>query len=102
MTLTGSGGAGKTRLALEVAERLVEAFAGAVWFVPLADLSDPRLIVDAILDSLRLVRSPQQEPLEQVVEALSKQPSLLVLDNFEQLVEEGATLVQTYSPALPH
>ena len=101
ITLTGAGGAGKTRLAIEVAERLVEPFQGAVWFVPLADITDERLIADTILNSLRVERSPYREPLEQVVEALSKQPSLLVLDNFEHLVEGGATLVQTLLARLP-
>ena len=101
VTLTGLGGAGKTRLAIEVAERLVEPFAGAVWFAPLADITDPRLLADTILDSLRLVRSPQQEPLEQVIEALSRQPSLLILDNFEQMVEGGAALVQTLLSRVP-
>ncbi len=101
VTLTGPGGTGKTRLSLETAGRLVEHFSGAVTFVPLADLSDPRLIVASVVDALRLPRSPQQEPLEQAVEALRKQPSLLVLDNFEQLVEEGATIVRTLLERVP-
>jgi hypothetical protein len=88
LTLTGPGGTGKTRLSLEVARRLADAFEGAVWFAPLADLSDPTLIPDAILDALRLSRSPQRAPLDQVVEHLTKQPAaLLVLDNFEHLIE---------------
>jgi hypothetical protein len=70
-TLTGPGGSGKTRLALEAAARLREALDGAVWFVPLADLSDPRRIVDAIHAALALPRLPQAEPLEQIAEALS-------------------------------
>jgi predicted ATPase/Tfp pilus assembly protein PilF len=95
VTLMGSGGSGKTRLALEVAARLVERFHGAVWFVPLADRVDARSIADAVLDTLRLPRSPHVEPLEQLVEALTRQPSLLLLDNFEQLVGEGAAIVRT-------
>ncbi len=102
VTLSGTGGTGKTRLALEVAERLVESFGGAVYFVPLADLSDPRRVADAVLDSLRVPRSPQREPLDQAVEALARQPSLLVLDNFEQLVEGGgAQIVQTLLSRAP-
>lgn len=95
VTLTGPGGSGKTRLALEVADRLRTAFHGAVWFVPLQDLTDARLIPDKLLDVLRLPRSPQIEPIEQAVAFLSRQPSLLLLDNFEHLVTEGAALVQT-------
>ena len=86
VTLTGIGGSGKTRLAIEVARRLQEEFKGGVWFVPFADLSDPRLIVGAMLDALRLPRSPHVEPLEQLVVALAQQPTLLVLDNMEHLL----------------
>src|SRR5207248_75419 len=86
VTLTGPGGTGKTRLALEVAGRLLEPFSGAVWFVPLGDLSDPQLIAGAIADALRIPRSPDSAPLEQAVEALSRQASLLVPDHLEELV----------------
>jgi predicted ATPase len=94
VTLTGSGGSGKTRLAVEVARGLVEEFQGAVWFVSLADLSDARLIVESVRDALRLPRSPSMDPLEQVVAALGRQPALLLLDNFEHLLIHGAALVR--------
>jgi predicted ATPase/class 3 adenylate cyclase len=101
VTLMGPGGSGKTRLALEVARGLVEEWQGAVWFVPLADLVEPERVAEAIRDILRLPHLPQTEPLEQVVEALARQPSLLVLDNFEQLVDEGASLVRRLLEAAP-
>jgi hypothetical protein len=101
VTMTGPGGTRKSRLALELASRLLERFSGAVWFVSLADLSDARRIVDAVLDALRLPRSPSLEPLEQVAETLARQPSLLVLDNFEQLVDEGAPVVRTLLERVP-
>jgi predicted ATPase/DNA-binding SARP family transcriptional activator len=101
VTLTGPGGSGKTRLAIEVAARLGEAFGGAVWFVPLADLTEPRRIVDSILDVLRLTHSPEVEPLEQVTTSLSRQPSLLLLDNFEHLVEGGAQVVRVLLERAP-
>jgi non-specific serine/threonine protein kinase len=84
-----------------VAERLSECFEGAVWFATLADISDPALIADTILEALRLVRSPQREPLDQVVEALAKQPSLLVLDNLEHLIEGGAGTVRALLSRVP-
>jgi predicted ATPase/DNA-binding SARP family transcriptional activator len=93
VTLTGPGGSGKTRLAIAAAGRLPAEFAGAVWFVPLASLTEARLIPDAILGALGLSRSGAVEPLEQVVGALQGRRALLVLDNFEQLVEEGAPLL---------
>ena len=67
----------------------------------LGEISDPKLIADTILDVLRVPRSPQREPLEQVVESLAHQPSLLILDNYEHLVEEGAALVQALLSRVP-
>jgi predicted ATPase len=58
------------------------------------DLSDPRRIIDAIHAVLRLPRQPQVEPPEQVVEALSRRPCLLLLDNFEQLMPTGVLVVR--------
>lgn len=86
ITLTGAGGNGKTRLAIEVARRLINEFNGCAWFAPLADLPHPRLIPEAVFDALCLSRSADVEPLEQVIGALSKQPSLVVLDNVEHLI----------------
>src|SRR5207244_1084553 len=72
VTLTGPGGSGKTRLALEVAQRLSERFGGAVWFVPLVDLADSRLIPDRLREAMHLPASPQVEPMEQVVTVLCR------------------------------
>ncbi|MBC7809176.1 MAG: tetratricopeptide repeat protein, partial [Akkermansiaceae bacterium] len=101
VTLTGMGGAGKTRLVIEVARRLVGHFAGAAWFVPLADLSDARRIAENILTGLCIPPSPDEEAMDNVVRRLSAQPSLLVLDNFEQLVEDGALLVHELLERVP-
>jgi predicted ATPase/DNA-binding SARP family transcriptional activator len=101
VTVTGPGGTGKTRVALEVAERLIHPFLGAVWFVALADTTDPAVCADTVLDSLGLTRSPLREPLDQVSEFLAKQRSLLVLDNFEQLVEGGTEMVRSLITRVP-
>jgi non-specific serine/threonine protein kinase len=93
VTLTGPGGSGKSRLALEVARRLLPAWRGAVWFVPLADLDDPAGIVPAVRDAIGLPRSPDADPLEQIAAALAGQPSLLLLDNAEHLVPAGTARV---------
>jgi predicted ATPase/DNA-binding SARP family transcriptional activator len=95
VVLTGWAGVGKTRLALEAARTLAPSFRGAVWFVPLGDLDDPSRVLDAILAALRLTRSPGCDPLDQTSEFLDRQSSLLVLDNFEQLLPEGALTVET-------
>jgi predicted ATPase/DNA-binding SARP family transcriptional activator len=101
ITLTGPGGSGKTRLAIEVAERLTEAYRGAVWFVSLADFADPRLIPDAIRDALRLPRAAELDPLEQVIAHLHDQPALLILDNFEHLTAWGVGVVRTLLERVP-
>src|SRR5262249_41368465 len=92
VTLTGLGGTGKTRLALEVARRLQEG--GGEWtgvaFVPLVDLNNPRLILQALRGALKLPNAGATDPLEEIATALSDQRFLLVLDNFEQLLDGGA------------
>jgi predicted ATPase/DNA-binding SARP family transcriptional activator len=87
VTLTGPGGTGKTRLAIETAGRLAEGYAGAVWFVPLAEVSEPSLLMGTIQDALAIPRDPHHSADQQVATALSRQRSLLILDNLEQLVD---------------
>ena len=88
VTLTGSGGNGKTRLATEVAEKLLPEWNGNIWFAPLADIAEPRQIAAALRDTLGLPRDIAADPLEQIVAALQDTPALLVLDNFEQLLHD--------------
>jgi predicted ATPase/DNA-binding XRE family transcriptional regulator len=86
VTLTGAGGTGKTRLALAVAEQLAEDFPDGVWFVGLAPVADPTLVVPSVAQVLG-VREAGREPLTERVRAyLSNQHLLLVLDNFEPVV----------------
>jgi DNA-binding SARP family transcriptional activator len=94
VTMTGPGGTGKTRLALQAAQGLRDAFPGGVWFVSLLDVTRPGLIPDQVLLALRLPRSPHREPLEQVLAFLSRAPALLLLDNFEHLLDGGLEIVQ--------
>lgn len=88
ITLTGPGGVGKTRLAVETAADLVrtDEFAERMWFVSLADVPHPRLVLFAIAHALRIPLGPGAEPLDLVAERLAGGRSLLVLDNFEHLV----------------
>jgi predicted ATPase/class 3 adenylate cyclase/DNA-binding SARP family transcriptional activator len=94
LTLSGPGGTGKTRLSIEAAAHFSDSFDGAIWFVPLADLSDPALIPQAILQAMGVPLSGNRELMEQVNTALSNRSTLLLLDNFEQLVAGGAEIVQ--------
>jgi predicted ATPase/DNA-binding SARP family transcriptional activator len=107
VTLTGPGGSGKTRLAVELARRLSGAWNGAICFVPLADLEEcggapaASLIGEAVGVALRLPPAPDAESLDRVVAALSGRPTLLVLDNFEHLVDEGALWVRRLLERVP-
>ncbi|WP_437874684.1 protein kinase domain-containing protein [Sorangium sp. So ce513] len=85
LTLTGVGGTGKTRLALQVAEDLVPAFSGGVCFVPLASLHDPALVPSAIAQALCLGEGGARPDLERVAQFLRDRRALLVLDNLEHL-----------------
>ena len=100
-TLTGPGGCGKTRLALEVIRQLAESFEGAIAFVALAELEDAALIPAAILHALQIPRNPALSAVEQAERALSQRPFLLILDNFERLVIEGAPIVRSLLTAVP-
>jgi predicted ATPase/DNA-binding CsgD family transcriptional regulator len=91
ITLTGPGGVGKTRLALEVATGLRDDFA-EVFFVPLASLRDPTLVLSAIAQALGL-QAVQNSTLVEQLEAFSHEhPRLLVLDNFEHLLPAAPLL----------
>ncbi len=92
LTLTGSAGVGKTRLALQVATELVEAFAEGVQFVSLAALNDPELVLPALAEALGL-REPGALPtLTLLASALHERRMLLVLDNFEQVIAAAPDL----------
>ncbi len=101
VTLLGPGGNGKTRLSLEVAARLLPAYSHAVWFVPLAELREPALVLEKICEALGLAAEPDTPPLELCARHLSTQPSLLVIDNFEQLLPGGAEPVGALVSAVP-
>ena len=101
VTLLGPGGNGKTRLSLAVAERLLTSYSHAVWFVPLAEIRDAGLLPDALRCALEIEPEADVPPLEQVVRHLRGQPSLVVLDNFEQLVPDGVATVRTLLERVP-
>jgi predicted ATPase/DNA-binding SARP family transcriptional activator len=85
LTLTGPGGTGKTRLALEVLDAVQDRYPDGVAFVPLAPIEDPDLVVSTIAQTLSVGESPGESGLEALVEHLRGKEMLLVLDNFEQL-----------------
>jgi len=86
MTLTGPGGVGKTRLAVQVAAHLTEQFADGASFVPLASISDPDLVLPAITQALGLPETEHVPLLEHLAISLRRRHLLLVLDNVEQVL----------------
>ncbi|HEY2887678.1 MAG TPA: adenylate/guanylate cyclase domain-containing protein [Candidatus Limnocylindrales bacterium] len=92
VTVTGPGGTGKTRLVQEVARSMASALDGGATFVPLEALRDADLIPTEILRSLRLDTAAGASPRDRVVAALSERPSLIVLDNLEQLTGAAAVV----------
>ncbi len=87
VTFTGPGGTGKTSLALQVASALGEVFVGGVFFVSLASLTDPMLVIPTIARALGIRESMGQSVFARLVEVLQQKQMLLLLDNFEQIVE---------------
>ncbi len=92
VTITGLGGAGKTRIALEVAADLIERYPGGVWWVDLTQVSDPSKVMNAIASALRVDEESNRPAMELVIERLSASRSLITLDNFERLVEAAGDL----------
>ena len=95
MTLTGSGGCGKTRLSLQVAADSLERFADGVWFVELAPLSDPALLPRTTAMVLGLKEEPGKPIRQTLVEYLRDKRLLLLLDNCEHLLGASAQLADT-------
>ncbi|TWP54165.1 LuxR family transcriptional regulator [Lentzea tibetensis] len=92
VTLLGPGGAGKTRLSVELGTRVRDRFPGGVYLVELASLTDPALIARTVADTLGAGEEIGRPVVETLADAVSRQPALLVLDNCEHLVVAAARL----------
>jgi predicted ATPase/DNA-binding CsgD family transcriptional regulator len=92
VTLTGTGGAGKTRLGLQVAARLLDDCADGVWFADLAPLGDPELVAVAVADVLGVRVAPGRPVLDALVAGVGGRRVLVVLDNCEHVIEACAKL----------
>jgi predicted ATPase/serine/threonine protein kinase len=102
VTLTGSGGVGKTRLSLQVATELLDQFPNGTWFVELAPITDPDLIPQIILTAADMQAQQGRSALESLTDFLREKTSLLVLDNCEHLIEACAKLADTLLNAAPN
>lgn len=94
LTLLGPGGTGKTRLMLEVAERVIPQFADGVWLAELAALTDPDLIAERVAAALTVQEQPGRAMLDSLVDFLRHKELLLLLDNVEHLVRECARVAE--------
>jgi predicted ATPase len=92
LTLTGPGGIGKSRLALEVARKERDAYPGGVHFVPLAPVTDPELVLYAIADRLGVPVEGTRGALHAIVDHIADQRALILLDNLEQVAAVGREL----------
>ena len=102
LTLTGAGGLGKTRLALEVASELVGAYPDGVWLVELASLTEGKLVLQTVADALGVGEQPGKSLADSLLDDLRKKQLLLVLDNCEHLIDAAAQLADIVLSACPH
>lgn len=100
LTLTGLGGIGKTRIACEAGARIAHQFAQSSYFIPLAPITSPALIIPTLATSLGYVFRGSETPLIQLIDFLRNRGLLLILDNFEHLLE-GVDLISELLHAAP-
>ena len=101
VTLTGAAGIGKTRLAVQAAAKLLDAFADGVFFVELAPLADPELVLPTLAEVLGIREATGRDRAEQLRRRLSGRRSLLVLDNFEHLLDASPALADVVTSISP-
>ena len=101
LTLTGAGGSGKTRLALQAAAEAIDAFPGGAWLVELAPLAEPALVAPTLAGVLGVVEEAGRPLLATLAERLRKAPTLLVLDNCEHVLDAAARLADALVRGAP-
>src|ERR1700733_8824580 len=101
VTLTGAGGAGKTRLAVQIAGQLSGEFGDGVWYVDLAPITDPQLVPVTVARALGLPDQPGRSTMDTLTRFLADRQMLVVLDNCEHLLDASATLVNTLLATAP-
>jgi len=102
VTLTGTGGVGKTRLAIEVARQVAEDYAQGVWFVELAPIVESALVIPTVASTLSVQEAAGHALLQTLIDHLGAKQALLVLDNCEHLIDACAQLVDTLLRNCPH
>jgi predicted ATPase len=100
LTIVAPGGMGKTRLALEAARRIVQAFPQGIYFVALDRITSAELIVQSVAEVLPIVLASNEDPKSRILDYLGDKTILLVMDNFEHVLD-GTTFVQDLLKAAP-
>ena len=102
LTLLGMGGLGKTRLSLQTAAEQIHHFPGGVWFLDLAPISDPALLVSETAKALGVREEPDRPMLQTLCAHLKNQRALLILDNCEHVVKASAQMASAILKVAPH
>ena len=102
VTLTGVGGVGKTRLAIQAAAETIDRFPDGAWFVELAPVSDPGMIARETAEAIGVTEEAERPLLDVLFEHLAEREMLIVLDNCEHVVDDAATFVDRALRAAPH
>jgi predicted ATPase/class 3 adenylate cyclase/DNA-binding CsgD family transcriptional regulator len=102
VTLTGAGGCGKSRLALQTAADSLDAFPDGVWWVELAPLTDARLVAPSVMEAISLQDDPTKDPLERLATYLGDQQALVTLDNCEHLIDAAAEVAAALVSRCPN
>jgi predicted ATPase/class 3 adenylate cyclase/DNA-binding CsgD family transcriptional regulator len=101
VTLTGAGGAGKTRLAIQIAGQIAGEFADGVWYVDLAPITDPNVVPIAAARALELPDQPGRSTMDTLTRFVGERQMLIVLDNCEHLLDASAAMVLALLAACP-
>jgi len=101
VTLVGTGGVGKTRIAIELARMTADRFPDGAWMVDLGPIGDPSSVISAVASTLSLSLRPGKSLLESIVDALSDRQELLLLDNCEHVIEPVSELVEAIVTQCP-
>ena len=101
VTLTGAGGAGKTRLAMQVAATMATEFADGVWYVDLAPITDPEVVPVTVARALGLPDQPGQQTMDVLLRFIRDRQMLILLDNCEHLLDASAELIVALLGACP-
>jgi len=101
LTLTGTGGSGKSRLSLQAGADLIDDFENGVWFVELATVSDPEFLTSEIINALGIKEEPKKTPEETLTDHLKDKEILIILDNCEHLISACADLTERLLTSCP-